>query len=113
MVVRLDAKSQLPNCLSGDFISITRTTDELSIVCEQNNIENIKAEKNWRAFKVLGPLDFSEIGILANLARILADAKISIFVISSFDTDYLLVKEQLLTKAIKALENAGHIVEVN
>lgn len=113
MVVRLEANAEIPKWLSGDFVSITRTIDELSIVCEQKDIAGLKIEKDWRVLKILGPLDFSEIGILANIAEILAKEKISIFVISSYDTDYILVKEVSLAKAIKALEKAGHIVEVN
>jgi len=112
MVCRLDANAKLPDWLSGEFISVTRTSEELSIVCEQLDIADIAAEKDWRAFKVLGPLDFSEIGILARLSEVLAKNSISIFVISTYDTDYLLVKENKLLRAIEALNNDGHEVEV-
>ena len=88
MVCRLDADAKLPDWLSGEFISITRTSEELSIVCEQLDAVDILAEKDWRALKVLGPLDFSEIGILARLSGVLARDSISIFVISTYDTGY-------------------------
>jgi hypothetical protein len=95
-----------------DFISITKTTDELSIVCFETSIpDNVKAEKNWRAFKVEGPLDFSLTGILASLANPLAEAKISIFAISTYDTDYLLVKNPKLKESIQILNNFCEISE--
>lgn len=97
-----------------DFISITRTKDELSIVCKEakiaaDNIEHI--EKPWRCLKVEGPLDFSLTGILNELTRPLAEHNISIFAISTYDTDYLLVKSQLIERTIQVLEEEGHIIE--
>ncbi|MBS5925464.1 MAG: ACT domain-containing protein [Clostridium sp.] len=89
-----------------NFISITRTEDELSIVCIDKNIPNeIKSEKGWRVLKVEGPLDFSLIGILSKISGILAKEKISIFVVSTFDTDYILVKEESLENSIKVLSD--------
>ena len=89
-----------------NFISITRTEDELSIVCIDKNIPNeIKSEKGWRVLKVEGPLDFSLIGILSDISGILAKEKISIFVVSTFDTDYILVKEENLVNSIKVLSD--------
>ncbi|HHO56761.1 MAG TPA: ACT domain-containing protein [Trueperaceae bacterium] len=108
MVCRLEPTAKIPEWLSGSFISITRTREELSIVCEQFEIEDVLAEKDWRAFMVAGPLDFSEIGILAKLSDTLAKESISIFVISTYDTDYLLVKEKKLLQAIEAFKNDGH-----
>jgi uncharacterized protein len=96
----------------GEFFSLTRTPDELSIVCNQADVpEGTKCEKDWRCLKVEGTLDFALTGILASLALPLADAKISIFALSTFDTDYLLVKESHLQTAIEALSSAGHQVE--
>ena len=91
-VCRLGKDARIPSWIEGDiFFSITKTDDELSIVCSENRVPNdTKAEKNWRAFKVEGPIDFSLTGILASLANPLASAKISIFAVSTFDTDYLL-----------------------
>jgi len=80
--------------------------DELSIVCSQACIpSNIKCEKDWKALKIEGPLDFSLIGILCSISAILAQNGISIFAISTYDTDYILVKEKDITKAINALSN--------
>lgn len=108
-IVRLDSNAAIPTWLTMDessFVSITKTADELSIVCDQSivpaNLE--KCVKDWRAFKVEGPLDFSLTGILASLTQPLAAHKISIFAISTYDTDYLLVKEKDLKSAIEVLK---------
>jgi hypothetical protein len=69
-------------------------------------------EKGWRILKVRGPLEFSQIGVLAAIVMPLAQTGVSIFVLSTFDTDYILVKEQTLLLAIAALQNAGHTIEV-
>lgn len=92
------------------FSSITKTRDELSIVCPQDKIPaGILAEKNWRAFKVAGPLGFSLTGIVSSLSAPLAKAKISIFYISTYETDYLLVEEKNLEKARKILSKSCNI----
>lgn len=105
-VCRLDSGESIPEWASrGKFFSITRTEDELSVVCDEQAIpERVKCEKDWRVLKVLGPLDFSLIGILSSISSILAEEKISIFAISTYDTDYILVKEKDLKQGIKALE---------
>lgn len=88
----------------SNFSSIGRTKDELSIICPQDKIPGgVLAEKNWRAFKVEGPLGFSLTGIVASLAEPLAKAKISILYVSTYETDYLLVEEKNLNKAAKIL----------
>jgi uncharacterized protein len=102
-IVKLDAADPIPPWAAGEFVSITRTRDELSIVCEAPAGE-------WRCLKVQGPLDFSLVGILASLAEPLAKAGVPIFVISTFDTDYILVKADNLERAIEALRSAGHTV---
>jgi uncharacterized protein len=109
-VCRLSEGSKLPEwALLGEFFSITRTAYELSIVCHQAGVpEGAQCERDWRCLQVEGPLDFSLTGILASLAVPLADAGISIFAVSTFDTDYLLVKEKQLQAAINALTAAGH-----
>lgn len=95
----------------GAFSSISRTADELSIVCKQIDIPSgIRSEPDWRAFKVDGPLDFGLTGILTSIAQPLSGAGISIFAISTFDTDYVLVKQMNLEKAIDALKAAGHSI---
>ena len=86
------------------FCSITRTKDELSIVCPQDKIPaGVLAERDWRAFKVQGPLGFSLTGIVASLAKPLAEAEISIFYVSTYETDYLLVEDKNLAKAKEIL----------
>ncbi len=97
--------------LSGDLCSITRTPEELSVVCREGVVPlGIRCERGWRAFKVQGPLDFGLTGILDALTDPLARAGISIFALSTFDTDYLMVREAHLEEAIIALNGAGHRV---
>jgi hypothetical protein len=94
----------------GDFTSITRTAEELSVVCPQNYLpKESDAERDWRIIKIEEILDFSLVGILAALSSILAEAGISIFAISTFTTDYLLVKNTALEKTIRVLEAAGYV----
>jgi hypothetical protein len=88
----------------SEFLAITRTADELSIVCHQAVIpDDVQAEKEWRALKVDGVLDFALTGILSSLLQPLAKANISIFAISTYNTDYLLVKEAVVERAIIVL----------
>ena len=95
----------------GQFWSVTRTRDELSIVCAAADIpEAVGSDKGWRCLKVHGPLDFSLTGVLASLARPLAEAGVSVFVISTYETDYLLVKEERLVRALAVLAESGHEV---
>src|SRR5690349_2748493 len=113
-VARLDASSDIPSWgIKGtNFFSITKTRDELSIVCPEDKIpQDIKVEKGWRCLKVEGPLDFGLTGILASLAQPLAEAKISIFTISTFDTDYLMIKKENLQKAIAVLGTFCTIIQ--
>jgi uncharacterized protein len=118
-VCRLAPTDTIPQwALRGDFFSITRTFDELSLVITQASIPqngdgiNILAERDWRVFKVEGTLDFSLVGILSSLTEPLTKAKISIFVISTYDTDYILVKGNNLGASISVLETAGHIINL-
>jgi hypothetical protein len=112
-VCRLPPDAPLPKPPpSTTFWSATRTEEELTVVLpEEAASAGWKAEKGWRCFKVLGPLDFSLTGILASLATSLAEAGIPIFAISTYDTDYILVKEENLEKAKQALLASGHSVE--
>lgn len=109
-VCRLDAIEDTPDwAVKGEFYSITKTSDELSIVCCEENIPSgIEFEKDWRILKVLGPLDFSLIGILSSISGVLAKQSISVFVISTFDTDYILIKEKDLDKSIDSLLEEGY-----
>ena len=90
---------------------VGKTHDELSIVVPSEVvIDSLEQEDGWRALEVLGPLGFSLTGILSNIAGVLADKKISIFAISTFDTDYILVKQDTLKAAIKALRSDDYLV---
>src|SRR5437899_10067017 len=111
-MVRLAADSAVPMwATQGEFFSVTRTSDELSVVCSAARVPaGAPAEAGWRALKVKGPFALSEVGVLAALAANLAAAKISLFAISTFDTDYLLVDEKQLDAAVRALRSAGHHV---
>jgi hypothetical protein len=96
---------------TGQFISITRTADELSIVCCQDAVpEGVVCERDWRRLRVAGAMPFSVVGVLASLTTPLVEATISIFAISTFDTDYLLVKAEKLDEAVATLRQAGHSV---
>jgi len=111
-VCRLAPDAPLPEwAIAADFYSITRTPDELSIVCRASQAPpTVQVERGWRCLKVHGPLAFSMTGVMASLAAPLADAAISIFVFSTYDTDYLMVKEQNLERAIHSLSAAGHMI---
>ncbi len=93
------------------LLSVTRTSDELSVVClESRAPEGARVEGGWRCLKVQGPLDLALVGVLASLTRALADAGLSLFALSTFDTDWLLVRESDLERAVGALTAAGHKV---
>ena len=107
-ICSLKRDSPLPEwATSSDFYSITRTYDELSIVCLESAVpEGVQCERGWRCFRVAGTMDLSAVGVLASLAGPLAEAGISIFAISTFDTDYLLVKAEAVEKAMVALRES-------
>ena len=110
-VCRLPPDAELPAVPVGEvFFSMTRTTDELSIVCPEAAAPDGDIEPGWRCFEVEGPLPFDQVGILTSIAQPLATADVGIFVISTFDTDYLLVKEDQLEATVAALTAAGHQV---
>ena len=111
-VCRLPPDAPLPAWATGrGFISITRTDEELSIVVHQDRVPgDTTAVGPWRALKVQGPLDFALTGILAALTAPLAEVGISLFAIATYDTDYILVREERLQAAINALRAAGHLV---
>lgn len=109
-VCRLAPDSGTPSWAAGDrFYSITRTAEELSVVVEESRVPaGVTSQPGWRVLQVQGPFAFSEIGVLASLTGPLAAKEISLFAISTFDTDYLLVLEKQIADAIAALEQAGH-----
>jgi uncharacterized protein len=113
-ICRLGPNEEVPTWVQSDGVmSIVRTPEELSIVCEEQNVPGyIQADKGWRILKVQGPLEFSQVGVLAGIALPLAQAGVSIFAISTYDTDYIFVKDTSLNTAIGALKHSGHIVEV-
>jgi len=91
------------------FLAITRTHDELSIIApEQVVLEGFTSERGWRCLKVLGPLAFGEIGVLSSIAAPLAAAAISIVAVSTYDTDYVFVRDDAVDRAVEALRAAGH-----
>jgi uncharacterized protein len=112
-VCRLSHTDEVPAWVwSEPFFCAARTEDELSLVLLQDNIpDEWTAERDWRALKVRGPLDFSLTGILASLAAPLAAAGISIFALSTFDTDYLLVRSFALEEACRVLADAGFKIQ--
>ena len=114
-ICRLDGRALVPNWAEGSsFLSLTRTADELSLVCSRAVVpEGVTGEAGWRCLRVAGPLGFGLTGILASLAVPLAAAGVSLFAISTYDTDYLLVREADLERAVQALRGAGHEVNAN
>ena len=112
-ICRLASGEALPTWAAGSagLLSITRTAEELSIVCEAAAApEGITASRGWRCLRVAGPLDFALTGVLAALAAPLAEAGVSIFAVSTYDTDYLLVREAQLESALAALEQSGQSI---
>ena len=97
---------------AADFISITRTAAELSVVCPQSNVPaETTADRDWRCLRVEGPFDLTtDIGVLAALSAPLAKAGVGIFALSTYDTDHLLVHDANLDRAVAALTSAGHTV---
>jgi len=116
-ICRLDSGSEIPSwAYEGSFFSITKTPEELSVVCPESSIpanipEKVRAERGWKCLKVEGPLDFGLTGILAGISRVLADNGISIFAVSTYDTDYILLRKNDLKSAIRTLEEAGYEIQ--
>ena len=109
-ICRMERNALIPEwALTGGFFSVTRTDEELSVVCPRGQVPpGIQKQDGWRALQVEGPLDFSLTGILASLTEPLAKEGICVFAISTYDTDYLLVKEEQLEGAIQALWKEGY-----
>jgi hypothetical protein len=99
--------------LTQSLISITRSEKELTIVCRQDIIPSEpQSDLNWRCFRIDGSFDLNQIGVISSISSPLADAGVSIYVISTYDTDYFLVKENNLDKTISTLSNSGHSVTI-
>jgi len=110
-VVQLPPDAPLPP-LGGAFFSLTRTANELSLVCEESRVPvGARQQGGWVALKLHGPFDFGLTGILAAVLEPLRDAGVGIFALSTFDTDYVLVAAEQLPEAVAALRGAGHTVE--
>jgi hypothetical protein len=109
---RLPADAALPAWVtSGDLVSVTRTREELSIVCPQDVVpEGVRCARDYRCLRVAGTLDLGLVGVLASLVVPLAAVGVSVFPLATFDTDYLLLRDADLQRATKALEAAGHRV---
>jgi len=113
-ICRLTATDAIPDWIShrrpeGGFLSITRTPDELSLVCSESLVPaGVTAQRGWRGLAVRGPIDFEETGVLLSLAAPLAASRVSIFAVSTYDTDYLLVRAGDLGLAVDLLRQAGH-----
>jgi len=112
-ICRLDKDAPIPNwAFQSSLFSVTRTKDELSIVCPQINVpKGIVCNQGWSCLKVKGPLDLSLTGIISSIAKTLERERISLFSISTYDTDYVMVKQKDLEKAIFALTETGHRIE--
>jgi hypothetical protein len=107
-VCRLPPDAPAPSP-TGAFVSITRTADELSVVCPSAQApQNAKCESPWTCFKLEGPFPFSLTGVLAAFLDPLAQSGVPIFAVATFDTDYILVKEEHAATALQALQAAGH-----
>jgi hypothetical protein len=111
-IVRLHADDAVPSWARGSFLSITRTSDELSVVCEEGNVPDVVADRGWRCLKLAGPFPLDQTGVAAAFTRVLADAGVALFVVSTYDTDYVLVRDGVLDHATAALRAAGYVVRV-
>jgi hypothetical protein len=111
-VCRFPANAPIPSwATAGDFFSITHTADELSVVCRDGDVpDGITCERGWRCLRVAGAMPFTAVGVLASLTAPLAEARVSLFTLSTFDTDYLLVKAADFDAAVDALRRHGHTV---
>jgi uncharacterized protein len=108
-VCRLPADSSVPAWATGPFVNITFTADELAITCPASAVPvGVRAERDWRVLKLVGPFPFTAVGVLASLATPLAEAGISLLSIATYDTDYFLVKADVLERAMAVLIAAGH-----
>jgi hypothetical protein len=109
-VCQLAVGSTVPEwALGAGFFCVTQTAEELSVVCEEGRVpDEVRVERDWIVLKLEGPFPFDMTGVLSSFLRSLADAGIPIFAVSTFDTDYVLIKSEKLESAIAALEAAGH-----
>lgn len=111
-ICKLPVNSKIPSEIwNASFCSVSKTSDEISIVIpKKQSIMNVQSETGWRAIKILGPLDFKLTGVLASLINPLAKAGISVFAISTYETDYLFVKSENLKISLHLLSNILKLV---
>ena len=111
-VCRLASYAPFPDwARPGYLLALVRTPDELSVVCEERLVPpEVRAERGWRAFQVMGSLDFSMVGVLVVILTPLAEAGVNILAISTYETDYILVRESALERAVQSLTQAGFLV---
>jgi GNAT superfamily N-acetyltransferase len=112
-ICKLPAGSAIPAwAAAGEFFSVTRTADELSIISREEMVpDGVVCERGWRCLRVAGSLPFTVVGVLASLTTPLAEAGVAVFAFSTFDTDYLLVKAEAMEPAFVALQAAGHAID--
>jgi len=111
-IARLDAAAPVPSWPAGEFVSVTRTREELSVVCRDDAVpRTVRADRGWRCLALAGPFALDQTGIAAEFTRVLAAAGVSVFVIATFDTDYVLVPDRVIERAVAALRAAGHAVQ--
>ena len=112
-VCRLAPSASIPGwATSGDFFSITRTNEELSVVCRQDAVPgDVRCSADWGCLKLVGPFALDDTGIVASVTTVIANAGIGVFVVSTFDGDHLLVKEKDFEATLGALNARGHIVK--
>ncbi|MFP4661580.1 MAG: ACT domain-containing protein [Halanaerobiales bacterium] len=112
-ICKVDNKYPIPMWVleSRDFYSITRTHDEMSIVSMEDSVpDDVEKESGWKAFKIEGELDFSLVGVISSITGYLAEKEISVFVMSTYNTDYILVKEEDFEKAVEVLYSKYKLV---
>jgi len=110
-IVRLPPSDEIPRWIAGEFVSITRTAEELSIVCRESAVPpGSHADRGWQCLKLEGPIPLTTTGVASEFTALLAKARVSVSVIATYDTDYLLVKGDALDRAEDALRGGGHSV---
>lgn len=103
-VCRLGPDDAVPDWARGMFVSTTRTSEELSIICDEAAVpDEVRAERGWVCLKVRGPIPFETVGVAAAISTALAEAGISVLIVGTFDTDYVLVREEMSARALEAL----------
>jgi len=111
-ICQLDSQAPVPDWATGPFVSVTRTVEELSIVCPQRQVpDDVKSEDQWCCLRLAGPFPFSEVGVIAAVVAPLADSGVPVFVISTFNTDWLLIQKSFQEQAVSVLRTAQHDIE--